>query len=62
VAQLVRLCWAGRHIEPEMLARISGRGGSVANLGTSDPREGGQPDRQRCAVGARRRGGSPTCR
>jgi butyrate kinase len=40
VAQLVRLCYAGRHIEPEMLARISGRGGPVADLGTSDPREG----------------------
>ena len=37
--QLVRLCYARRYTEQEMLAKVTGKGGLVAYLGTSDGRE-----------------------
>ncbi|MBE3096659.1 MAG: butyrate kinase [Planctomycetes bacterium] len=37
--QLARLCFSGRYTEPEILAKITGQGGLVAYLGTSDARE-----------------------
>jgi butyrate kinase len=39
VAQLVRLCFSGRYTEQEMLAKITGKGGLTAYLGTPDARE-----------------------
>ncbi len=39
VGQLARLCYSRRYTEQEMLAKISGKGGLVAYLGTSDARE-----------------------
>jgi butyrate kinase len=37
--QLVRLCYSRRYTEQEMLAKLTGKGGLVAYLGTSDGRE-----------------------
>jgi butyrate kinase len=39
VGQLVRLCYSRRYTEQEMLAKITGKGGLAAYLGTSDARE-----------------------
>jgi butyrate kinase len=37
--QLVRLCYSGRYTQQEVLAKITGKGGLVAYLGTSDGRD-----------------------
>lgn len=42
VGQLVKLCFSGRYSAKEILSKITGQGGLVAYLGTSDAREVGR--------------------
>ena len=38
VAALIKLCFSGKYTEAELLARVAGRGGLLAHLGTNDVR------------------------
>ena len=39
VAALIKLCFSGKYSEGELLARVAGRGGLMAHLGTNDVRK-----------------------